>query len=259
MSGYYFLIPSFPELRIGSPPEISWDELMFLLSSNLSQEDYAKVKTLRSYFDLENLRSFWTGFPIHRFGNFDEVGLEQALLIRSGLPNYVYAYMDRFDSKEERLNHFSALLGEYYSAEIKHNSGFLKKVFSTERDIRLILTAFRAKTLGRDILSELQFEDPQDPLIADILAQKDAKSYEPPEAYQDLKALYEMHREAPLELQKALLQYRFYKVLELTGLHIFNLECVLSYIFQWILVERWNLLDQEKGKQIINSILQGVA
>lgn len=259
MAGYYFLIPSFPELRIGTPPEISWDELMFLLSSNLSQEDYAKVQVMRSYFDLENLRSFWAGFPIHRFGNFDEVELEQALQVRSGLPNYVYNYMDRFDSKEDRLRHFSALLGEYYNTEIKQSSGFIKKMFSIERDIRLILTAFRAKALERDILSELQFEDPQDPLVADILAQKDAKSYDPPEAYQELKALYERHREAPLELQKALLQYRFHKVLELTGLKLFSLECVLSYVFQWILVEKWNILDQEKGKKIINSILQGVA
>lgn len=259
MKGYFFLIPSLPDLHIGNPPELSWDELTFLLSSNLSADDYEKVRILRSYFDLENIRSLWSGFPLNRFGNFDEVELEQALLIRAGLPSYVYEFMDRFDSKEERLKHFSALLVDYYNIEIQHNRGFLKSFFTIERAIRLILTAFRAKTLGRNVLSELQFEDPQDPLVADILAQKDAKNYEPPAEYQDLKLLYEAHQEAPLELQKALLQYRFRKISELTGLDLFNLDQVLTYVFQWILVEKWNALDQEKGKKIINSILQGIA
>lgn len=259
MSGYFFLVPSLPELRIGNPPEISWDELSFLLHSNLSKNDYEKVRMLRLYFDLENIRSLWSSFPLNRFGNFDEVALEQALVTRSGLPSYVYDYIDRFDSKEERLKNFSSLFVYYYKEAVNENSGFIKEIFSTDRSIRLILTALRAKTLGRDVIAELQFEDPQDSLVADIIAQKDSKSYEPPENYQDLKVLYDSYSDAPLQLQKALLQYRLNKVFALTGLHIFNLDWILSYIFQWVLATRWISLDQEKGKETINSILQGVA
>jgi hypothetical protein len=259
MAGYFFLVTSLPVLQLGNPPDISWDELTFLLNSNLNERDYSKVRALRRYFDLENIRSFWSGFPLSRYGNFNEVDLEQALLTRIGLPSYVYDFMVQFDSKEQRLKHFSSLFESYFKEQISSSGLFLNKVFKLIRDVKLILTALRAKTLKKDLLVELQFQDPQDPLVADILAQKDSNSYDPPEAYQEVKLLYESHEESPLELQKALLQYQFQKVSELTGLQVFTLDVILSYVYQWILVERWADLDQQKGKKIINSILQGVA
>ncbi len=45
------------------------------------------------------------------------------------------------------------------------------------------------KTIERDMAKELQFEDPTDPLVAQILAQKDSGSYEPPPDYADLKEM----------------------------------------------------------------------
>lgn len=259
MKGYFFLVTSLPQLHLGNPPDISWDELTFLLTSNLDKSDYNQVKALRLYYDLENIRSFWSGFPLSRFGNFNEVDLEQALVTRLGLPNYVYDFMARYDSKEERLKHFSLLFEKYFEEQLHASGWFLTQVFKMVRDVKVILTALRAKTLGKDLLVELQFQDPQDSLIADILAQKDAKSYDPPEEYQEVKHLYETHAESPLELQKALLQYQFRKVDELTGLQVFTLDTVLSYVYRWILVERWSDLDQQKGKEIINSIVQGIA
>ncbi|MFV0339565.1 MAG: DUF2764 family protein [Parachlamydiaceae bacterium] len=259
MKGYFFLVTSLPQLHLGNPLDISWDELTFLLTSNLDKSDYNQVKALRLYYDLENIRSFWSGFPLSRFGNFNEVDLEQALVARLGLPSYVYDFMARYDSKEERLKHFSLLFENYFEEQLHASGWFLTQVFKMVRDVKVILTALRAKTLGKDLLAELQFQDPQDSLIADILAQKDAKSYDPPEEYQEVKHLYETHSESPLELQKALLQYQFRKVDELIGLHIFTLDAVLSYVYRWILVERWSDLDQQKGKEIINSIVQGVA
>jgi hypothetical protein len=259
MARYFYLVTSLPELQIGLPPELSLQELSFLLEANLSKSDLIQAERVKSFFDLENIRSFWSGFPLNREGNFDEVTLEEALVGRVGLPFYVYDFMDRYENKEDRLKHFSSLLTTYFREEMKRSSGFLHKLLKLERDQRLVLAALRSKKLGRDPLVEFQYEDPDDALVAQILAQKDAKVYDPPEEYQELKALYDQHQDSPLELQKALLEYRFRKIESIVGLETFTLERVLAYIYQWILAEKWVLLDRKKGQQIINTIVQGVA
>lgn len=259
MAGYFYLVTAFPELQIGLPPELSLQELTFLLEANLSKSDLSQVNRLKSFFDLENIRSFWSGFPLNREGNFDEVTLEEALVGRVGLPFYVYDYMDQYESKEDRLKHFSSLMTTYFQEELKRSDGFLHQLLSMEREQRLVLAALRAKKLGRDPLVEFQYEDPNDPLVAQILAQKDAKTYDPPAEYQDLRAIYDLHQESPLELQKAILEYRYRKIEGLVGLETFTLDRVLAYVYQWILAQKWVLLDRKKGQQIINTIVQGVA
>jgi len=259
MARYFYLVTALPELQIGLSPDLSLQEITFLLETNLSRSDLAQAYRVKNFFDIENIRSFWSGFPINREGNFDEVSLEEALVGRTGLPSYVYDYMDRYENKEDRLKHFSSLLSTYFREEIARSNGFLRRMLKIEREQRLVLAALRAKKLGRDPLYEFQYEDPEDPLVAQILAQKDAKVYEPPEEYHELRSLYELHQENPLELQKALVEYRFRKIDELVGLEVFTLDRVLAYIFQWILAEKWVLLDRKKGQQIINTIVQGIA
>lgn len=259
MARYFYLVTALPDLAIGLAPDLSLEELTFLLKANLTDFDMKQVSVLRSYFDIENIRSFWSGYPLNRLGNFDELTLEEALVGRTGLPSYVYDYMDRFESKEQRLLHFSSLFSTFFREEIKHSKGALHQLLQFEREERLILAAFRAKKLGCPIEQELQFEDPEDPLVAEILAQKDAKVYIPPERHQELASIFNKHEEDPLALQKALLEYRFKKSGEQIGLKFFTFEYVLTYVFQWILAEKWVLLNQAKGKKIINSIIQDVA
>lgn len=259
MARYFYLVTALPVLQIGSPPDLSLQEITFLIETNLSRADLAQVYRVKSLFDLENIRSFWRGFPLNREGNFDAASLEEALVGRAGFPAYVYDYMDRYENKEDRLKHFASLLSAYFREEIARSNGFMRRMLKTEREQRLVLAALRAKILGRDPLYEFQYEDPEDPLVAQILAQKDAKAYDPPEAYQELRSLHDQHRENPLELQMAIAEYRFRKIDELVGLEVFTLDRVLAYIFQWILAEQWVRLDRNNGRQIINTFIQSIA
>lgn len=256
MSHYYFLATLLPELKIGTPPEIGFDEFMTLLKENLTKSDMKQVITLRRVFDIMSVREYWKGDPVDPYGNYNENDLEEAFITRHGLPWYVYEFTDRYESKEDRLSHFPDLMITFFREEIKKSSGFLKKNLILERDIRLVLAAFRAKKLGRDIYTELQYENPEDPLVAQILAQKDAPAYEPPEKYEDLKTIFELYGDEPLALHKALLEYRFKKIEEMFGSNIFSLDRILGYMIELILAERWESMDKKKGLQIVDSILK---
>lgn len=256
MPNYYFLGTLLPELVIGQAPDYTFEELDQLLRDNLSEADYGKTKVIRSLFDIFNLKAYWKKESLDRYGNLDFSDLEEALAFRSIFPEFVFNYMDKYESLEERLSHYPELLVSFCRHAIINASGFLKFYLNLERELRLVILAFRAKMLGRDVYKELQYEDPEEDLIAQILAQKDASLYQPPEKYEEVATLLEKYRDKPVELQKALLTFRFKKIEEKLGIELFSLDRILAYMIELIMGERWQRMDKEKGLKIVESILK---
>lgn len=256
MANYYFVGTLLPELCIGERPDIGFREFVQLMHDNLNARDYAKINMLRNFYDIPNLRSYWKGEPFDSLGNLDASAMEEALVTRAGLPEYIFKFLDTYETKEERLRHYPELLANFFHTEIPRASGALKADLIMERDIRLILVAFRSKQLGRDLLKELQYEDPEDEIVAQILAQKDAADYEPPEKYADIKAILAQHVDDPIALHKALLEYRFNRIEEIIGNDLFSFDRIVAYMIELVMVERWLRLDKEKGQKIVDSMLK---
>lgn len=244
MTQYYFVGTALPPLSMESPPEITQTDFENLVHDNLSEKDYKKTRVVRNFYDIINLKSFWVGKELNPWGNLNENELEEAVASQKGLPFYVYDFLDTYEKMEDRIRHFPLLLSTFFRKAAKHyRKGFLHDYLTFEREWRLVVTAFRAKKLGRDLAAELQYEDPEEDFIAQILAQKDAKVYEPPEKYQHLKGIFEKYGDDPLELQKALLRYRFEYIESLVEQSdLFSFERVLAYMIQLIIVQEWFLI-----------------
>ena len=256
MRNYYYLSTALPELQVGAPPDIEFPAFEILLKENLSPRDYATTKVWQRFYDIQNIRYFWRGEALDPRGGLDENELEEALVAREGLPDYVYEFMDDYDDVQERLEHFPALVGMFFSEESNRAQGFLKEYLEFERSWRLVFTGFRAKKLGRDLLVELQYEDPDDELVAQMLAQKDSKTYEPPEKYEELKAIFEEFGDAPLQLNKALSDYRFAHIEAMLGVDTFSFDRILGYMAQLFIVENYEKLDRKKGIEIVDTIVK---
>lgn len=258
MKNYYFVATALPPLQFGVTPEMNFEEFTWLLKMNLTPEDYKSTQVIRRYYDIQNIRSFWKGEELDPRGNLNEVDLEEALLSREGLPEYVYDFIDRYDSNESRLQNFPALVAAYFQEESKEAEGLLREYLEFERGWRLVLVGFRAKQLGKDLATELQFEDPQDDLVVQILAQKDAKTFVPPDGYQDLQPIFEAHVNDPLGLHMALCEYRYKKLESFAGIDLFSLDRILGYMARLILIEKWIELDKKKGLDIADKVLRTV-
>ncbi len=255
-TNYYFLASLLPDLQIGYPPDLNFSILDQLMKNNLTKHDYALTLVFRRYYDILNIRSFWLEEELDSRGFYNEVDLEESLVTRLGLPEYVYSFMEKYDHKESRLKHFPALITDYFKEESEAAEGFLKKYLIFERELRIVLTGFRAKQLNRDVVSELQYEDPQDEIVAQVIAQKDSKTYEPPGRYEDTKALFELHYKEPLEIYQALCEYRFQKIDQMLEIELFSIDRVLAYLAQLIIVEKWLKLDRKKGLEVIDTIVK---
>lgn len=252
---YYFASSVLPPISIGLKPEMSFKEVQEMLKLNLSQKDLQKVALLVRQIDLYNLHALWLGIPIEEWddkGNYSAKELEEALLVSELLPEYLADFLGKYDSTEERLRYFPLLFTMLYRDE--KYEGFLKVYFQMEREIWLILTALRCKAIGRDLVRELQFEDPQDPFVAQILAQKETPEFSPPREYEDLKTVFVDNISDPYKLNRAILQYRFMKIEELEEGKMFSIDQILGYLARLILVEDWQELDWEKGQAIVEQL-----
>lgn len=259
MSRYYFLATALPSLNIEEEPEIAFRDLLHLLRDNLSKRDYKTIEQVRTYYDILNIRHFWKEEPIDPHGNLTSVEIEEAVVTGSALPDYVHDFLREVTDHNERLKRFPKLIVEYFAQSIANSSGFLKEYLEMERGLRLTFLGFRAKQLARNLSSELQYEDPSDELVLQLLAQRDAAHYEPPFRFEATKQLFEHNQSDPVALHKAVLDYRFRWVDEQLGTDTFSMDAILAYFVQFLMVEAWASLDQKQGNTIIDQLLRDVS
>jgi hypothetical protein len=258
MSQYYFIGTILPNLTLDSAPEINFVSLDNLLRDNLSQEDYEKTKVIRRFFDILNLRALWIGQEIDPRGELNANELEEAMINSSGLPDYIFEFLARYHTVGERIHHFPALLANFFRHANQEKDPFLKKYFTFERELRLVLTAYRAKKIGRDLSIELQYEDPEEILIAELLEHKDDKVFEIPEKFEDLKSILDKNEDDPMALERALDEYRFNYIDQLVDMaDVFSIDRILAYMAQLTVVEKWFGLDKKAGLKIVDTIAKG--
>lgn len=257
MRNYYFVVPSLPPLVLHERPEITFDELMARLEINLNKQDLEKTKVLRRFVDIYNIRALLMEEPVDPRGNLNEKELDEALLVHAVLPDYVFDFLDQFEKVSDKIRNFSGLLARFFNEEIPKQQGFLRNYLLFEREWRLVLLALRAKQLNRDVAKELQFEDPTDPIVAQILAQKDSEIYEPTSEYADLKELMISSHADPWVEHQAFAEYRFRKIAELAESKLFTIDQILCYIVQLMIIEDIIELDKERGSMILDTFKSG--
>ncbi len=238
MNQYYFAASSLPPLTLETLPELPVTEFDCLMHENLTSADFEKIRVIRLLYDIQNIGSLWKGNKLDSHGNFNEYELQEALASGEGLPEYVYDFLDRYETIVLRLKNLPALLSDYFVCEARKVSGFLKEYLLFEREWRLILTYLRAKKLHRNVMLELRFEDRNDEMMVEIFGQEDAKTFTAPEQYRGLNLLFEQHMNDPLKMHQSLSQYRFDMIDRMVGMKLFSIDQILSYFAQLLIVEK---------------------
>lgn len=254
MGNYYYLAASLPLLEFPKVPEgMSSLALRNMLHENISPGDRKKVSSLYLYVDLCNIKSLFGEEEIDTRGNLDEEQLEEALLHGMFFPEYVFDFLKTYENRKERLRNFPGLLARFFREESEKERGFLRSYFTFERELRLVLTGLRAKMADRDLLKELQWEDPTDSFVLQIASQKDSDRYDPPAEYEEVKEIMLRYRKDPLEQNKEISEYRFRKVGELTEADSFSVDFILGYAVRLMLCEYWQSLDEKRGKTVLST------
>lgn len=251
MGNYYFVVSSFPAISLGAKPEMSYEEIRQMVALNLSASDWRQVVLFQQLIDIQNMRALWLNFPLDSRGNYKENELDESLLVKSRFPAFVLDYLERYETLEDRLRYFPFLLAQFYRSSVLESKGFLRKYFQFEREMRLCLIALRQKEFKKDLVRELQFEDPDDPFVAQLLAQKDEKETILPHEYDDLKKTFLENIGEPRKLYRAIIQIRLSRIEDLIVDNPFSVDHVLGYLARLLMIENWVRFDEKRGREIV--------
>ncbi|MCP5492710.1 MAG: DUF2764 family protein [Chlamydiales bacterium] len=246
---YYFLAASLPDIELGQEPELSFSSLMLLFRENLSEDDMDDINRLRWLIDIDNVHKFIKDEPLNPFGLLKRKEIEEALLNRTLLPDYVFDILDQGD------DHFYKIYLTFFRTEATEEKGFLKRYFAFERSLRLCLAAVRAKDTGRDLSKELADADQSDFLVRALIASKDASE---PDFPFELRSLYDIVKnlsDDPFQQYCEIARYRFKKIGELAKDYPFSLEALMIYTLRLMLAEEWHLLNDEEGQKRLNALI----
>ncbi|MCH1430446.1 MAG: DUF2764 family protein [Chlamydiales bacterium] len=261
MANYYFLSTLFPPLELGHTPQESFASLLPNVIEELNKEDRSYFELLRLYFDIQNLKAYMLQEPLNSFANLStKEQIQENLEQESFYPNFVFEFFSTWDSDDKRLENYADLLRRFYSYADTTSSQFLSAFFEFERKWRIVMVGFRSKHIQADVQKQLQFEDPYETTVAQVLAQKDAKNFEPPTEFAGLKDLFERWKLSPKGLLKALEQYRLDHISNLAEGELFSFDAIAAYLIKLAIVEQWHQMEQSSqlGSENINKILEEV-
>lgn len=258
MTQYYFLSSFLSARRFDDPLEYSFETIDDFLAWNLSKRDWNNYVVLKRFFDLENFAFFWANKPIvQHFGEVTPENVERLLYLQqwsdsSEFEDFFKDYLFLYKTHEERLENFSSLVRHFLSFYQTSSSLFLQSYFTFKQQLRVVLAGLRARVMHEDVSYVLRDENATDDVVLHVLMQKDAPQYELPPMFSDLKDLLEDYGRLSQSLHRSLFFYEFHKIEEMTRDSYFDSKVILGRAAAYLLAIRYNAVDVEKGKQIIN-------
>ncbi|CAG9045880.1 hypothetical protein NVRI1_00212 [Chlamydia abortus] len=264
MTQYYFLssffLPQLPESR----PVYSFDDLDALLHLNLSKEDLGYYVILKRFFDFENFAFFWSGKPLpHSYGVVTQENVESMVNLQQWsddceFEDFFKDFLLQYKTSQERVENFSSLVREFLSYYQQSSSEFLHTYFTFKQNLRVILAGFRSRVMKLDVSYVLRDEDSSNPVVLQVLMQKDAPNYELPEEFSDLSGVLQDYGRLPHTLNRTLSLYEFHKIEEMYRDKYFDTNAVLARVTAYLFAIRNSMVDLEKGKNIINSMEKAI-
>ncbi|EPP37393.1 hypothetical protein BOKEGFJH_00447 [Chlamydia avium] len=264
MTQYCFLSLFFLHQVPKSQPVYSFEDLDDLLQLNLSKKDFGYYVILKRFFDFNNFAFFWAGKPISQsFGTVTQKNVENMLRLKQWaddceFEDFFKDFLLQYKTSQERLDNFSHLVGEFLAYYQNSSSEFLRTYFTFKQNIRVILAGFRARVLNLDVSYVLRNEDSSDPIVLQVLMQKDSPHYELPQEFADLSSMLEDYGRLPHTLNRTLSLYEFHKIEEMYRDKFFDSDAVLAKITTYLLAIYNSVANVEKGRNIINSMERAI-
>lgn len=242
MGQYYFIHSALPELKLGCPTRITFQEIVQLFYDNLSSYDLMVLRSLLTIIDLTNVYYYFTNQPLDPRGKLSLSEIEESLLTFAHFPPYFITYLEKYTETNARIQNFSEVYVDYFQQESVNSSEFMRNYLKFEMNLRLYLAKMRSTRFGKEYsISTLQ------------------------EEYTVLDQFHELERDLlqvvgnPLKEYQIIQKYRFDVLQNMTDSHSFNADGLFAYIMEYLIVEDDRCLDEESGNQTIQKLLEASA
>lgn len=267
MSAYYYLVAGLPDISL-EDGKLSYTISDFRAESygDLSAKDQALIDLFYLKYDHADLLSLLKDKDAvtQGKGNFSSEDLLQLIAsVKEGekpdakFPSYLYDFIAQYLAlpADELYKAENLLASAYYAYAMKSKNPFIASWFEFNLNINNILAAFAARKYKMNV-AEVIVGDTE---VCEMLRTSNARDFglsETLDYFEPLQRLVET--DDLVEREKKVDQLKWKWLEDASFFHYFTVERLFVFLLQLEMIERWVLLDKEKGSELFRQMIQNL-
>lgn len=265
MSTYYCLVAGLPDISLDDGKlSYSVSDFKAELYPDLSAQDRKLIDLFYLKFDnmaiLKLLKNKDT--VIEDKGNFSAEELLQLIeAVREGdtpdkkYPSYLVNFVSQYLqlSQDELYRADDLLAALYYSYGMSSNNAFIASWFEFNLNLNNILAALAARKYKMEVSSVIVGATS----ICEQLRTSNARDFglnETLEYFEALQRIADIEELVEREKKVDMLKWKWLE--DESFFHYFTIERIFVFLMQLEMIERWILLDKEKGNELFRKMIQ---
>ena len=267
MSAYYYLVAGLPDISL-EDGKLSYTISDFRAESygDLSAKDQALIDLFYLKYDHADLLSLLKDKDAvtQGKGNFSSEDLLQLIAsVKEGekpdakVPSSLYDFIAQYLAlpADELYKAENLLASAYYAYAMKSKNPFIASWFEFNLNINNILAAFAARKYKMNV-AEVIVGDTD---VCEMLRTSNARDFglsETLDYFEPLQRLVET--DDLVEREKKVDQLKWKWLEDASFFHYFTVERLFVFLLQLEMIERWVLLDKEKGSELFRQMIQNL-
>lgn len=267
MSAYYYLVAGLPDISL-EDGKLSYTISDFRAESygDLSAKDQALIDLFYLKYDHADLLSLLKDKDAvtQGRGNFSSEDLLQLIAsVKEGekpdakFPSYLYDFIAQYLAlpADELYKAENLLASAYYAYAMKSKNPFIASWFEFNLNINNILAAFAARKYKMNV-AEVIVGDTD---VCEMLRTSNARDFGLSETVDYFELLQRLVETDDLvEREKKVDQLKWKWLEDASFFHYFTIERLFVFLLQLEMIERWVLLDKEKGSELFRQMIQNL-
>ncbi len=265
---YYCLVSGLVELSFGQEKlPISQSGFISLLERDLYSSDFELVKYFFMLYDQDNLLNTLeeNEKPFDERGIFSKEQIEVLANTKEiepldVIPGNFYDYLKNLAIHYNNDIPFKAdiswenqFISEFYEFALKSKNQFIRDWFTFEMNLKNTITGIIANSYDLNTGNELIGNNE----VTEAIKSVRAKDFGLAREHDFIDKLLNLFENATItEREKGIDQIKWEKLNQMTTFFYFSIENVLAYLMKVRILERWTLLDEEKGRETFEQIIK---
>jgi hypothetical protein len=266
-NSYYYLVAGLPDLVIdGTKKPVSMVAFIEDVAEQITPADAALFSMIRLPYDNENLCALLADKQDATFdarGIYTRDELEEEIKSPDRLPGYM---IDFIEAHKEGKDLFAGLARRdqlawlFFEHALRHPNRFIREWYAFELDLRNVLAGFNARRMHRDGEEYEQFTLANKIVTragaADSILRSNAPDFSLSAQIPWVERLIAANEEDLTTYEKDIDTLRWDMLNELTTFAYFSIEAILAFCIKLAIVERWQALDEQAGKEKLDRLIK---
>lgn len=267
MSSYYCLMAGVPDIALddarGAQSVADFKEE---LAEVLTVADQKLLFYLYLRYDCQNLVKLLKNpeAEICPLGNYGREQYEDMITSAREMnfnvhryPSFLSIFAREFTYNIEKPGYFpeDAILLEYYQYALKCPNKMMREWFGMNLNVANILTALIAKKYGWNVADYIQGDN----VVCEMIRNNNTRDFDlgyELDYVADLMKIVDC--DDPVEKEKRIDAFKWMWLEEQTFMDVFSIESVFAYVCKLEMLERWEKLDVESGRETFRQIIENL-